>query len=326
MPTANRTPQRLQGMVAVGKGSKAKLLGYIAWFSIPQDPVKISTLRKEWVIAGLDPSPLPRDQRAADVFRRAMREQEGRVTNPDRTVTQTDVVDVLQNEQEIVYQISRVVRDIDDKVVDYPKALRVIFNKDHDTIAFRPLGEVPRADVLPMMSEIQDYFDSNAKTVTGNKVRAVVRNYIQADSDEQSERVGLSGENMRGQAGGVYFVLERYSTELEGIAQALENLYPDGRAYLYSVPLADGATERELVRRHHTASAMADAKKAIADVSEILREDRKISVRDDVRRHHWGKLQGMRRRVAMYGQALKNDEAEVQDVMQMLERQLNKLP
>jgi hypothetical protein len=325
MPTANKTPQRLQGMVAVGKGSKAKLLGYIAWFSIPQDPVKISNLRKAWVLAGLDPTPLPRDQRAADVFRRAMRGQEGRITNADGTITQTEVIDVVQSAEEIVYQISRVVRDADNKVVDYPKALRAVFNKEHGSIAFRPLGEVSRDDVLPMMNGVQDYYDKNAKTVTGNKVRAIVRNYIQANSDEGNATVGLSGENMRGQAGGVYFVLERFSDELEGLSQALEELYP-GRAYLYAVPMADGATERELIRRHHVAGAMDEAKKAIADVGEILREDRLINVRDDVRRHHWGKLQGLKRRVAMYGQALKADEDEVSDVMQMLERQLNKLP
>jgi hypothetical protein len=326
MASPTKTPQRLQGMVAVGKGSKVKLLGFITWFSIPQDPVKISALRKAWVLAGLDPTPLPRDQRAADVFKRAMRGQEGRITNPDRTITQTDVVDVVNSEEEIVYQISRVVRDADNKVVDYPKALRAVFSKAHETIAFKPLGGVSRDDVLPMMNGVQDYYDQNAKTVTGNKVRGIVRNFIQADSDEQSHRVGLSGENMRGQAGGVYFVLERYSEELDGLAQALDELYPASRAYLYSVPLADGATERELIRRHHVASSLDDAKKAIADVAKLLRSDRLVDVRGDVRAHHWGKLHGMKRRVAMYGQALKDDEAEVQDVMTMLERQLNKLP
>jgi hypothetical protein len=326
MATATKTPQRLQGMVAVGKGSKAKLLGYIAWFSIPQDPIKISTLRKAWVVAGLDPTPLPRDQRAADVFKRAMREQEGKVTNDDRTITQTDVVDVMQTESEIVYQISRVVRDFDEKVVDYPKALRAIFNKEHETISFNPLGQVSRADVLPMMNQIQDYYDQNAKTVTGNKVRGIVRNYIQTDADEQSGKVGLSGENMRGQAGGVYFVLERYADELEGLSQALGELYSGARAYLYSVPLADGATERELIRRHHIASALDDAKKEMADVAQILRDDRLVSVRGDVRQYHWGKLQGLKRRVAMYSQALKVEQEDVSDAMTMLERQLNKLP
>lgn len=325
MPVMTTTPRRLEGMIAVGKGSQVKPLGYISWFSLPQDPVKISTLRKAWGIAGLDPSPLPKDQRATDIFKRAMRQQERRTTNPDRTVTQTDVLDVLESKEEVVYQVSRVVRDIDEKVVEYPKALQAIFNKQHQSISFKPLVGVPKKSVLPMMNEIQDYYDHNAKTISGNKLRRLVRDYIQCDTDETSGRIGLSGENLRGQAGGVYFVLERFGESLDGLATALADLYPDGRAYLYSVPLADGATERELVRRHHAAGAIEDAKKEIEVVSKILREDRKLSVRNDVREHHWGVLRGMKRRVSMYGQALKGEEEEIGETMKLLERQLDKL-
>lgn len=325
--TTATAPQSLSGMVAVSKGSKVKPLGYIVWFSVPDRPVNIKTLRKHWLLAGLDPKPLPKDPRALYLFKRAMRSQEGKVRQADGTDVQTEVVDVLENGDQSIYQISRVVRDRDERVVDYPKAMRVTFTKTTEDIGFDALGEVKRADLFPMMESIQDHFEQSAKEITGRKVRTLVRDYLKDDSDEEGGKVGLSGENLRGKAGGVYFVAAKYLDDLEGIEQALSALYEaDGGVYgLSAVPLADGQSEREMIRAHHVANSVAETKEAIADVAKLLRDDRKAAVRSDVYAHHYRRLQALRRRDAEYAKILREEQEEITDITSMLSKQLDKL-
>jgi hypothetical protein len=252
------------------------------------------------------------------------------------TITETDVRDVLENEQDVVYQVSRVVRDLNERVVDYPKALRVWFSKVTGDIKFKPLGEVPRSEVLPIMEGIQDAFDKNAKTVTGSKVRTLVRHYIKDESDtgwvhektgkRYGQQVGLSGENLRGKAGGVYFVLAKYEDQIEALAQMLDQLYkPHGRAYLMHVPLADSATEREMIRRRHVANSIEGMDEAMSDVRNLLREGREREVRENVVKHHYQVLERMRRRAAQYNEALREEQEDVEARMDLLHKQLRKL-
>lgn len=327
-PTATSTPQSLSGMVAVSKGSKIKPLGYICWFTVPDRPINIKTLKKHWLTAGLPSEPLPKDPRALYLFKLAMRTQQGKVKLEDGSVVQTEVVDVMENGDVAVYQISRVVRDRDERVVDYPKAMRVTYHKTTEEIEFNKLGdEVKRTELLPMMTAIQDYFEQNSKMLSGRKLRGIVRDFLKDDSDEQDGKVGLSGENLRGKAGGVYFVVAKYEEDLENLAQCLSRLYEsDGGVYgLSIVPLADGKSEREMIRAHHVANSVAETKDAIADVAKLLRDDRKTAVRSDVYAHHYRKLQQLRRRIGLYGEALKDDEAEIESVMSILGKQLDRL-
>lgn len=326
-PTATATPDSLSGMVAVSKGSKVKPLGYICWFSVPDRPVNVKTLRKHWLMAGLDPQPLPKDPRALYLFKRAMREQEGKVRLADGTLVQTEVVDVLDSGDHSIYQLSRVVRDKANRVVDYPKAMRVTFTKTTEEIGFDALGEVKRSELVPMMTAIQDFFEQSTKQISGRKVRTLVRDYLKDDTDEAGGKVGLSGENLRGKSGGVYFVAAKYVEDLEGISQALGDLYEaDGGVYgLSMVPLADGKSEREMIRAHHTANAVADTKQAIADVAKLLRDDRKSAVRSDVAAHHWRKLRSLQRRAAQYNSLLRDEQDEVTTALELMGKQMQKL-
>lgn len=321
-PTSTLPPSA----VGVGKKSKLTILGYVSFFSVPDRPVAIKRLRKEWLLAGLDPQALPEDPRSLYLFKRAMREQEGKVRTADGGVIETDVKDVLENGDLCIYQISRVVRDADEREVDYPKAMRVVYNKAAEEMKFDPLGEVPRAEVLPMMEAIQDYFENNGKMIDGRKVRTVVRNFLKDDRDEQGGVVGLSGENLRGKGGGVYFIAAKYKDELEALEQALEGLYEDGAAYLHSIPLADGEGERELVRRHHLNNTKHEIEEAMADVAKLLRSDRKHAVRSDVAAHHWRRLRALQRRAAEYKGLLKDENEDIDAATEMLQRQLDKLP
>jgi hypothetical protein len=323
MTSASTLPK---DVIAVGRGSKLSVLGYLTWFSVPDRPVAIKKLRKEWLMAPLDPKCLPPEPRALYLFKRAMREQEGKVRLPDGTVIETDVKDVLEDGDFCIYQISRVVRDADNREVDYPKAMRVIYTKKSEEMKFDPLGEVPRKDLLPMMEAISDYFENGAGQVDGRKVRTLVRNFLKDDSDEQGGVVGLSGENLRGKGGGVYFVAAKYKDELDALELALAGLYEDGAAYLHKVPLADTTSERELIRRHHLNNTKHEIGEAMADVAKLLREDRKHAIRSDVAAHHWRRLRALQRRAAEYKGLLKDENEDIDTATELLQKQLDKLP
>lgn len=322
---ATATPTRPKKMIAVSKDSKMPVLGHIVWFSVPDEDVSLRRARRLWQLAGLDPKPLPKETSDINAFKRAVRQAEGRVTTDEGHVIETDVRDIPTNDATITYQVSRVVKDRENKVVDYPKALLVWFNKQTNVIDFSPLGEVPRREVLSLMESIQARFEENGKSITGAKVRGLVRSFIKDDDDEQAGMVGLAGENMRGKAGGVYFVLAKFSDQLEGLADFLTELYPNGRAYLYTVPMADGASEREMIRRQHAANSIAEIESAIGEARELLREDRKREVRDNVRSHHFRKLERLRRHAGQYADALQEEQDDLNAHLDVLNRQLRQL-
>lgn len=319
-------PASLTDMVAVSADSGVKPLGYITWFSVPDRAVPLKKLRTQWMMAGLDPKCLPPDPRALHTFKHAMREQDGREATPEGHIIETDVRAVDENGTVCIYQISRVVKDRENEVVEYPKAMRVTYKKMDSEIVFKALGDVPKAELLPMMEAITDYFEQNAKMIGGSKVRTLVRQFLRDDADEEGGVIGLSGENLRGKGGGIYFVDAKFKAELDSVAEALEGLYPENAAYLYTVPLADGASERELIRRHHVANTKKEIMEAIADVAALLRADRKAAIRSDVIRHHERKLNALRRRAALYNELLKEEQEDVSTAAGMLALQLEKLP
>lgn len=316
------TPVSLQGLVATGKVGKGTL-GFLTWFSIPDETVGLRRLKQVLMVHGLPPSLAPRDQKAINTFKRAMREQEGR-HRENGSIRETDVRQVVETPEDCVYQISTVVRDYDERVIDHPKALRVVFNKTTEDINFNPLKGVPRTEVIPMMESIQDFYDKNASKVTGARVRGVVRNYLRGEPDEQRGVEGLSGENLRGKAGGIYFIPARNGENLSALSDALEELY-HGRAYLHAVPLADGATEREIVRRHHVANARAEMKESMARIKGLLSADRDRAPRSDVVANEWANFRALQRRATAYSTILKDEQEEIEEMAGILKKQLDKL-
>ncbi len=325
MPT---TPDSLKGLVAMGDESGIKPLGYVTWFSVPDESVSLRRLRMTLAAHGLPPGLAPGDTKAIDTFKRALREQEKRemafVDGKPVGYDQNTVAQVVETRDDCVYQVSAVRRDLQEREVTYEKGVRVVFNKHTEEVNFNVLGGVPRSELLPIIEAITDFIEKNAARVTGARVRGVVRNYLRNESDESRDIEGLSGENLRGKAGGVYFVLAQFGEQLKAMSEMLEELY-HGRAYLHAIPMADGATEREMIRRHHVANTMQDMKETLAEAHELLRADRERQPRSDSVAHRWAQFKAMERRAAKYAAALQDEQDEISDMASILRRQLDKL-
>jgi hypothetical protein len=128
--------------------------------------------------------------------------------------------------------------------------MRVVFNKKTEDISFRPFtGEVRdhAAEARRVADQIQEFYDKNGTRVTGARVRTVVRNFIREEADDKRGIEGLSGQNLRGKAGGIYFVLAEYEWALEGSRTMLDRRSTAASAYLHFVPMADGEAEKEII-------------------------------------------------------------------------------
>jgi hypothetical protein len=335
MPTATQTPPRLKGMVAVSRTGGVKPLGFITWFSVPDEDIKVPRLRKHWVQGGLDPKPLPPTQKSVNAFKRAVRAQEGTSTNEtDGTKTETDVREIQENSELVEYQISRVTRNLAEHRIVYQAAIRVWFTKATEEIDMRPLGDVPAKEAFTIMDAIKADFAAAAATVPGAKVRTIVRHVLKDEPDDNT--FGLSGENLRGKAGGIYFVLAKHEHDLERLSDVLWGLFPGpkGRAYLHMVPLADGASERELIRTHYTMNSIGEIDEAMFDLAKLLREDekskaagvgRKRAVRDNVLKHHADRMEKVGQRLARYADALGGELSDVEKRFAALQRQMAKV-
>lgn len=319
------TPSSMQGLVAISADRKdlTGVIGFLTWFSIPDESVKLGRLRKALGVHGLPMELAPKDTKAINTFKRAMREQDGRHRENGR-IRENVVRPVTESGTECVYQVSSTVRDLEERVIDFPKALRVIFDKRTEVLRFNPLGGVKRGEALDVFNAIQDFYEANTKSVTGAKVRGIVRNYLKDQPDDEREIHGLSGENLRGKAGGIYFIPARHRDQLDAVAEMLDDLY-GGRAYLHYAPMADGASEREIIRRHHIANTRKEIQEAIVTTKALLSDDRERAVRSDVAAHHWANFRQLQRRSREYANLLQDEEEEIGSMARILEKQLDKL-
>jgi hypothetical protein len=323
------SPRSMRGAVAVSKSADVEPLGFLTWFSIPDEQVSLRTLRKQLILHGLPKELAPSDARARDAFRRACRELDGKHREQDAsgmTVIRDNTVDMaVETPTDIVYQIATTVRDEEERVVNYPKALRAIFNKQTEEVSFNSLGEVKRSEVFPLQEFIVNYVEKNSSKVTGARVRAVVRNYLRNEPDEERGIEGLSGENLRGRAGGIYFIPPQHRQVLEQMSDMLATLYK-GRAYLHFVPMADGASEREIVMRHHLGNAVEELEEAIAEARALGDPSRDRKPRKDAVAAAWSKYHAVLRRVQKYESILEDSQDDIHSKARILKSALDRLP
>ena len=176
-----------------------------------------------------------------------------------------------------------------------------------------------------MVLQIQDWYDANTTSVTGAKVRGIVRGYLRNQPDDEREIFGLSGENLRGKGGGIYFIPAKHRDELDSLAAMLDELYSDHRAYLHYVPMADGASERDIIRRHHIANTRSEMAEAIAATKALIQAERDRGLRSNVVAHHRANFRQLERRTREYAAILQDEHDEINMMARVLSKQLDKL-
>lgn len=235
-------------VVAVSEGAldPKHFLGRLATYTLPDEPINGSKLVRSWHKHGLDVNDLPDSRQPAHIFQSACRSVETRTRNNGSSV-EIKVDEVLNNSAECVYQITRMVRDKAEKLIEHPKAMRLTFDKALGTITVDALEDYKNQRGLE--DAIRSHFDKNAKKIPGQKIRNAVRDTL----------LQVGAQNLRRKAGGLYFVPATYTVNdevkeskpiLDGLAGVLEDLYGDEKADFYTIPLVNDEGQRAMVRKH----------------------------------------------------------------------------
>src|SRR5207253_7987534 len=151
----------LKGAVAVGLDSDITPLGYLTWFSIPDENTKLGRLKRMLGVHALPTELAPKDTKALNVFKRAMREQDGR-HRENGHIRDNTVAKVTEDELSCVYQVTTLVRDLEEQVIEYSKAFRATFDKRTEGLSFRPLAGANRAEVQAVVLQIRDWYVANS--------------------------------------------------------------------------------------------------------------------------------------------------------------------
>lgn len=286
--TGKRRPRNVIAVTPGGELTLDHVMGFYVVSSIPDRGVSSAKLRKAWIGAGMDPALVPKTRKAVNAFQVACRSIETRRGNGNANgdhdslkQVEVRVDEVLENAAECVYQVTHLVRDKSNRIIEHPKAMRVIFDKHKQAIRWEPLDQlVMDSDALEALGRaIQDHFDANANKVPGAKVRDAIRRTLE----------GLNGTPIA--KGKLWFAPKAGRNSLEELREALASVYGDEDAYEFStIPVANDEGQKKLVERHFSVNVTDECNRLIADITERLkngsgvRSDRLRNMLEDKRR------------------------------------------
>ncbi|MFD8498004.1 DUF6744 family protein [Amycolatopsis sp. NPDC059657] len=266
------------------------LLGHLVLYSIVDSEVTQPQLANWFRQLGLDQQMVPPELRAVDAFERItgrdgvrevyaldgeseLAKRRRRREPPERQATLM-IRNVARDKHRIERHIVREVRDQTEVKLSYDTHLgSVVFERDNapssgpgdgqlvvtpDNKAINKLPEAERKIVRKMLGEIESSYQWHLNFLTGDKLRSMIRRYIES----------LSAVRVR-KTGGVYFVYHQHSATLGRLRQLVEKF--GSGSHLVRVPLADQDEMREMVVTAVTTKAAEDLNKLSAEIAAAQR-------------------------------------------------------
>jgi len=316
---------KLGNVKAVGDVDGLPELGKLVTYSMPDDPRPGTKLVRTWAKHGLDVNDLPDQRQGFHIFQSACRSVETRRKNGKGVEIKVD--EVTHSTTEIVYQITRMVRDVGERVIEHPKAMTIAFDKTLDTITVRELEDY---DALRGIEEkIRDHYTKNAKSIPGQKIRNAVRDTL----------LSLGAQNMRRKAGGLYFVPSEYRiagangrTEtrstiptLEGLAGVLEDLYGE-RADLWTISLIRDDAAEKMVAKHFAINVAEKSREVMEKALQRVRQGKgERGVRSDLIANLYNERRRIAGAVAQFEQIVSLEQDAISKNLRDLDEALAKL-
>lgn len=267
------SPRKPRNVIAVTPGGDLTMDHIMGWYvvsSIPDAGVSASKLRRAWIGAGMDPALVPKTRKAVNAFQVACRSVETRRSNTNESFhlknIEVRVDEVLENADECVYQITYLVRDKDNRVIEHPKAMRIIFGKVSEEIRWEALDQLVFADddVLNALGEsIKAHFEDNTNKVPGAKVRDAIRRTLESVNSTTIAKK-------------LYFIPKAGRGTLEDLQEALSDVYGDGEYEFHSIPVASDEGQKALIERHFTVNVTDECNRLLGDIRDRLHNDKDI--------------------------------------------------
>jgi len=320
------TPRKAKNVIAVTPGgdiTEEMILGYITLFTVPDRAVSASKLNRTWISEGLPHGFIPQSRRSVNAFQVACRSVETRRRTEATKRREIEVDQVHETADKCVYQITVLIRDKANELIEHPKALRVIFDKNTEDITWQRLDAdgVDKAEADELGTRIRDFYDANAKKVPAARVRDAIRKLMDA----------CDATNLRKKAGGVYMVPRiaidpedgnQFHTKdlLDSLAKVLSELW-GGDAEVNQIPCANAESEREMLARHFDINVTDEIDEIMAKASEALqRPDR--SMRQDAIGNMLARRKQLAERTERYKSLVGDELEQVVTKLDLLDQQL----
>lgn len=310
-PEALTGDETFDAYTAAFEAGEAPLLGHLVLYSIFDAEVTRDQLDAWFKELGLDRDLLPAEQRNVDAFERATGPDvkttyaldagpagsyRAGVGNLRRGGSGRSAVLMIRAVRRdggmIVRHLVREVRDAVNTSLTYDTHLaKLMFHRNNDSgtegdgiltvepddTAIQELPAEEQATVRALIGNIESRYQRHCRYLTADKMRAVVRNYLEA---LQAIRVRKTG--------GVYFVHQQHSDTLAAL-RTLVTRYGE-RSSLTRIPLPDQDEMREMVIAAFTSKAKDDLDKLAADIAAMQRDGQTATNKIDKLHHRFAEL------------------------------------
>lgn len=286
MSETTTDPDGFADYLQAAEDGTVPLLGHLVLYSVYDSEVTHDQMEGWFTELGLNPKYLPTAPRASDAFERITgpsgarttyaldgapeRRRRRRKDDPPRREATLMMRHVTRDPTRIVRHLVREVRDEQQTKLIYKAKLgEACFDRDlqpssaagagtltvtPDTMAIAQLPEAEQERVHELLEELRAGYTHRCTFLTGDKIRAAVRGYIE---DLKAIKVSPSG--------GVYFVHNRHAATL-GKLRELVSRCGEG-SHLMRVPLPDTDEQRETVVAAWRSKAAEDLKRLARDIA-----------------------------------------------------------
>lgn len=323
------------------------LLGYLVLYSVFDGNVTPANLELWFTELGLDAGLLPAPLRADGAFEvatssttdtypipsrrpaapagtrrpRGGKAQPSRPGPDERTATLM-IRRVRRDDKAITCHLVREVRDAGRTRLDYTdRVAEITFARDHQpsaapgagTMQVTPnLAAIPQREhekVLDLLGALRQQFDRNCNYLTGDKIRAMLRAYIES----------LAAIKVR-PTGGVYFVHSRHAGVLDSL-RALIRRFGAGSG-LYPVPLPDQEAMREMVIEAWRSEQRAALQRLSAEIAEAQRAAAGGTITSAAAQRLYDKFRHLQDEAGEHSRELGADMAEMTAAMNLAGTQI----
>lgn len=255
--TLTQTLEILEGL------DPADVAGLLTNTRVPDAPCDVEQLRSLMLAEGLDTSALPapaKPRPAVFDFAIACRSVETKRGKRGRRGERVAVGEVVTNDAESVYQVTRELVDADNRVIDHEKGMRVVYDKamQPDPIRVEPFALEHYEVLKHLEDEIRMRFFALRGTIPGSKVREIVRKQFKAMSATRWSTTNS-----------VWFAPTERVATLEAIERVLKAIYGD-RAEFDSIPLPASPHTWRTVEQKVGGHVAGDADKLVAEIASKL--------------------------------------------------------
>jgi vacuolar-type H+-ATPase subunit I/STV1 len=316
----SRKSKQVIAVTPAGDITMDHIIGFYALFAVPDKAVSAAKLHRLWIAEGLPPELVPNARESKHAFMAACRSIQTKKRNEGGAAELKGEIKsdlVVETEGEMVYQVTHLVRDLNNEVIDHPKTMRVRFDKWNEYIEWEPLNKRFKPELIDELGRaIENHFNENQTKLPGPRVRSAVRGLMEE----------LGGTNVRRKAGGVYFIPKEGRNDLDALGRVFAALYEPDEAELHLIPCANADGEREMVERHFNVNVTTEIDELMAEVTDALNasdSDRRL------RKDRVNNILQRRKQIAdhrtRYQALLDTELEEVGEKADLLDRQLTEL-